>query len=110
MQFDLAAAMHSDTRMGTEGRKIRLIPQTLVPWQIALALVVLSGAPLLGRSFARLAGLNLGYVTDPLAVLHLAMPWRPWVTRCGGDQPQPTAADTARVGKCTERLVFDFHE
>src|SRR5258708_33488252 len=104
MQFDLAAAMHSDTRMGTEGRKIRLIRQTLVSWQIALALVVLSGATLLGRSFARLAGLNLGYVTDHLAVLHLAMPWRPWVTRCGGGPPQATPADTARAREWAARL------
>ncbi len=110
LRFDLSSPLRSDTRSGTEGRRLRKVRQTLVAWQIALALVVLAGATLLGRSFARLAGLNLGYPTDHLAVLHLAMPWRPWVTRCGGDKPQFSAADTARVGECTARLLFDFHD
>ncbi len=110
LRFDLASPLRSDARSGTEGRRLRSIRQALVAWQIALALVVLSGAALLGRSFARLAGLNLGYSTDRVSVLHLAMPWRPWVTRCGGDRPGLTAADSTRVGQCTDLAAFDFHD
>ncbi len=110
LRFDLASPIRSDARSGTEGRKLRRLRQALVAWQLALALVVVSGATLLGRSFARLAGLDMGYVTDHLAMLHVAMPWRSWVTRCGGDRPQQTAADSARVGSCTNQLLFDFHD
>ena len=110
LRLDLTSPIRSDARAGTEGRRLRRIRQALVAWQIALALVVLSGAALLGRSFARLAGLDLGYATDHLAVLHVAMPWRRWVAQCGGDRPGLTAADSARTGQCTDQRSFDFHD
>jgi predicted permease len=110
LRLDLASPMRSDTRGGTEGRTLRKIRQALVASQIAVALVVLAGAALLGRSFARLAGLNLGYATEHLTVLNVTMPWRRWVAQCGSETPTSTAADSARIGKCNYQLLFDFHD
>jgi putative ABC transport system permease protein len=110
LRFDPSSPLRSDPRAGTEGRRLRTIRQALVAWQIALALVVLSGAALLGRSFARLAGLNLGYATGHLSVLDVTMPWRRWVAQCGGNAPGSNAADSARIGECTDQLLFDYHD
>lgn len=110
LKFDLASPMRSDARAGTEGRNVRRVRQALVAWQIALALVVLAGAALVGRSFARLVGLNLGYTTDHVSVLNVTMPWRRWAAQCGSETPRSTPADSARIGRCFNQLLFDFHD
>jgi putative ABC transport system permease protein len=110
LRLDLAAPLRSDTRSGTEGRRLRRTRQALVAFQVALALIVLAGAGLLGRSFARLAGLNLGYATRHLSVLDVSLPWQAWFAQCGLNGPLRTAADSTRATACENAHDFDFHD
>ena len=75
LRFDLSTPLRSDTRSGTEGRRLRKVRQTLVASQIALAVVVLAGAGLLVRSLARLATMDMGYPTEQLTMLSVSLPW-----------------------------------
>jgi len=68
----LASPLRFDSRAGTETRARRRVRHALVASQIALALVMLAGAGLLGRSLARLQGISLGYNPDRLSLLAIA--------------------------------------
>jgi predicted permease len=107
---DLASSLRSDTRSGTEGRKMRQVRRALVASQVALALIVLAGAGLLGRSFARLAGLDLGWAPQHLSVLEVSLPWRGWDAHCRAAGPLVTAADSTRNSKCVDAFSFDYHD
>ena len=67
--------LRRDARSGMETRRRRLTRQWLVASQVALALVMLSGACLLARSLLGLEHLPLGYQTAHLSVLSLALDW-----------------------------------
>ena len=66
-----ASPLRLDTRSGTATRQRRRVRQWLVASQVALALVMLTGAGLLSRSLVRLQTLKLGYRTDHLIILNL---------------------------------------
>jgi putative ABC transport system permease protein len=68
-----ASPLRLDTRSGTATRQRRRVRQLLVASQVALALVMLTGAGLLARSLARLQTLKLGYRTDHVIVLNLVI-------------------------------------
>jgi predicted permease len=70
----LASPLRLDSRSGTETRGRRRVRQSLVGAQIALALVLLTGAGLLVRSLERLVHLDLGFRRDHLAILSFAFP------------------------------------
>ncbi|MEP6833238.1 MAG: ABC transporter permease [Gemmatimonas sp.] len=70
----LVSSLRADSRTGTESRVRRTARRALVASQIALALVMLAGAGLLGRTLARLQGLSLGYQPDNLALLSVSFP------------------------------------
>src|SRR5207248_478912 len=86
------------------------VRRTLVASQIAVALVLLSGAGLLVRSFARLSGLDMGFATSHLSVLGVSMPWDKWVAWCGGAPPKVDSAATNRFRKCMDGWTFQFHD
>jgi len=65
--------LRRDVRSGMETRRRRRTRQWLVASQVALALVMLSGAGLLARSLLGLEHLRLGYQTAHLSVLSLAV-------------------------------------
>jgi predicted permease len=65
----IASPLRFDSRSGTESRRRRLLRQTLVASQVALAMVMLAGAALLARSLERLQRQNMGFVADHLAIL-----------------------------------------
>ena len=69
---ELASPLRYDSRAGMETRARRRVRQALVASQVALALVMLAGAALLGRSLDRLQGISLGYNPDGLSLLSLA--------------------------------------
>ena len=69
---DLTAMLNEGGRTGTSGRISRAIRESLVIFEIAIAVVVLIGAGLLMRSFVRLRATNLGF--DPSGVLTLRLP------------------------------------
>jgi putative ABC transport system permease protein len=71
---DAASQLRLDTRSGRSTRGRRTLRQVLVGAQVALALILLAGAGLLGRSLQRLQSLNLGFRADHLSVLFVTVP------------------------------------
>ena len=108
VRFDVSSQLRADARSGAGGRRLGGLRRALVASQIGLALVLLSGASLLMRSFARLAGLDMGFATSHLSVLGVSMPWDKWVASCG-TPPQADSVATKRSGKCVEGRMFRFH-
>src|SRR5215207_881689 len=72
----LATPLRFDARIGSETSRRRLVRQTLVASQMALAMVLLGGAALLGRSLARLQSQDTGFESD-----HLSVVWYSWNAR-----------------------------
>ena len=64
-----------DARGGNDSRRRRRVRHGLVAAQIALAVVMLAGAGLLGRTLQRLEQLDLGYTAGHLSILELSIPW-----------------------------------
>ena len=110
VRFDLSSQVRADARSGAGGRRLRGVRRALVASQIALALVLLSGAGLLMRSFARLSGLDMGFPTSHLSVLGVSMPWDKWVASCGGAPPQADSVATKRFQKCADGWMFLLHD
>jgi predicted permease len=73
---DLASPLRLDSRTGSETRRRRIVRQTLVTSQIALAVLMLGGAGLLARSLARLERQDTGFESD-----HLSVAWYSWNVR-----------------------------
>jgi putative ABC transport system permease protein len=71
----LASTLRLDSRSGTGTRQGRRVRQLLVASQVALAVVLLAGAGLLLRSLQRLERLDLGYNTEHLSIVELAVPF-----------------------------------
>ena len=69
-----SAALRSDARAGGGVGHRRMLASGSVSSQIALAVVMVAGALLLGRSLARLQSLDLGYVPERLSLLRLDGP------------------------------------
>jgi predicted permease len=109
VRFDLSSPLRSDTRSGTEGRRLRKVRQSLVASQIALAVVVLAGAGLLVRSVQRLASIDMGYSTSHLAMINFSLPWRQYADDCKPKQLS-TRADTVLWGECAYSMNFAAHE
>ncbi len=110
LRFDLSSPLRSDTRSGTEGRRLRKVRQALVASQLALAVVVLAGAGLLVRSLARLASMDMGYPTDHLTMLNVSLPWRTYANDCRPTGTVLTAADTTAWSRCADKVNFAAHE
>ena len=89
---ELATPLRFDSRAGTETRARRRVRHALVASQVALALVMLAGATLLGRSLERLQGIALGYNPDRLSLLSIAFPGNAYTDSAGNiDQPRLNA-------------------
>jgi putative ABC transport system permease protein len=69
-----ATMLRMDARSGRESPSRRRARRLLVASQVALALMMLSGAALLGRSLARLQRLDLGYTPSELSILAMSLP------------------------------------
>ncbi len=110
LRFDLASPLRSDTRGGTEGKRVRKVRHTLVASQIALAVIVLAGAGLLVRSLERLASLDLGYETEHLTMLSTAMPWRDFLAECRPAAATLSAADSVNWSMCNAERNFAAHD
>jgi putative ABC transport system permease protein len=68
----LQSPLRRDGRSGAETKRRRVTRQWLVASQVALALVMLSGAGLLARSLERLERIELGYNAGHLSILSTA--------------------------------------
>ena len=71
---ELQDVLRSGTRQSGASRRFRLGTEALVIGQVALALVVLSAAGLLARSFMKLERADLAFDPAKLAVVELALP------------------------------------
>lgn len=71
---DLATPLRHDARAGGVGRGHRDLRRWCVATQVAIALVLLSGAGLLTHSLERLEHIDLGYRADHLSLLTLTPP------------------------------------
>ena len=65
---DLLSALTSGTRSASAGKRSTTLRQTFVVLELALALVLLVGAGLLGKSFARLMAVDTGF--RPVGLVH----------------------------------------
>jgi len=72
-RVDPGEALRAGTRQ-TMGRRIRLVGELLVATQVGLAVVALSAAALVARSFANLQGTELRFDAGQLMVAELALP------------------------------------
>ena len=75
MSGNPATLLRLDARSGSATRRRRRFRQTLVASQIALALILLAGAGLLGRSLQRLQSIDLGLRPEHLSVLSFSWPF-----------------------------------
>jgi predicted permease len=113
-----ASPLRYDSRAGTETRARRRMRQALVASHVALALVMLAGAALLGRSLERLQGLALGYDPNHLSLLSVAFPPSLYSDSAGkvdqdrlnalGDQLAPAYRAVPGVTGVTQMLVPPF--
>jgi putative ABC transport system permease protein len=69
-----SGALAGGRRWGTEGRTQRRIKDVLVAGQLALAVLILTSAGLVGRSLMRLQQLDMGYATERMLVAQLGWP------------------------------------
>ena len=115
---ELASPLRYDSRAGTETRARRRMRHALVASQVSLALVMLAGAALLGRSLERLQGLSLGYDPNHLSLLSVAFPPSLYNDASGkvdqnrlnalGDQLAPVYRVIPGVTGVTQMLVPPF--
>jgi predicted permease len=82
---DLQQVLRSDTRQSA-GRRSRLVTETLVAGQMALALLVLSSAGLIARSLIKLETATLSFDPSHLLIGELALPVEQF-----GDTPKQLA-------------------
>jgi putative ABC transport system permease protein len=75
-RIDLANALREEGRGSSASTRAKLVQRSLVISQIAFAMVLLTGATLLFRSFVSLANRPLGFVTDEVASGQLTLPRR----------------------------------
>src|SRR5207249_11400734 len=71
---DVGSMLRADSRTGRETRGRARVRRTLVAAQVALALVMLSGAGLLIRSLQRLENIDLGYAPEHVGLFVIAYP------------------------------------
>jgi predicted permease len=75
-RIDLSNALREEGRGASASRRARFVQRSLVIVQIAFAMVLLTGATLLFRSFVSLANRPLGFVTQEVASGQLTLPRR----------------------------------
>lgn len=78
------AAVRSDSRGGTSNRAAQRLRHAFIVAQIALALVLLSGAGMLGLSLERAMAVSPGFRADHVLTSQISVPWssyRNWSDR-----------------------------
>ena len=75
-RIDLSNALREEGRGASASKRARIVQRSLVITQIAFAMVLLTGATLLFRSFISLANRPLGFDTEQIATGQLTLPRR----------------------------------
>jgi len=89
------SGLRADSRSGTSSASTQQMRRWLVAAQMALALVILTGAALFARSLARLESMPLGYSADHLSILTF-------------DGPRSAMPTPERVATIAKALVTRF--
>jgi len=71
----LGNALQSESRGGTSGRGAQLLRHGFIVSQIALALILLAGAGLLGLSLQRVMAISPGFQSDHVLTGQILLPW-----------------------------------
>ena len=71
----LGNALQSESRGGTSGRSAQLLRHGFIVSQIALALILLAGAGLLGLSLQRVMAISPGFQSDHVLTGQILLPW-----------------------------------
>jgi predicted permease len=87
-RIDLNGAMRTGTG-ASEGRRPRQLRRALVAFDVALALVLLAGASLLLRSFAKVLAVDPGFRTEGALTMRIALPTP--AMQDGGDEQRQRA-------------------
>src|SRR5678816_4722804 len=74
-QGNVASSLRLGARTGHESRRRRVVRQTLVASQVALALVMLASAALLARSLGRLQGDDIGFDRQQVLAVSFTPDW-----------------------------------
>jgi putative ABC transport system permease protein len=88
-------ALRAGARSGADSRPRRWVRRALVATQVALTVVMLTGAGLLGRTLSRLQSIDLGYQPDHLSILSFT-----WFTG-----PQERLTTPAQMTQTVKDLV-----
>jgi putative ABC transport system permease protein len=72
--YNLAESLHSGTRGSSTGRRARWLTDAMIVLEVALALILLAGAGLMLRGFARLSDVDPGFRKDGVVSVMLALP------------------------------------
>lgn len=75
-RIDLSNALREESRGASASKRARMVQRSLVITQIAFAMVLLTGATLLFRSFVSLANRPLGFDTEQIATGQITLPRR----------------------------------
>jgi putative ABC transport system permease protein len=94
----VGSALREGIRGGTGGRRAQRMRRTLVAAQIALVVVLLTGAGLLIRSFLHLQRVDLGFRPDHLLTMRFSMPGAKYPT------PQARAAFQSSLLERTRQI------
>ncbi len=76
----LASALQSETRGGTSGRAAQCLRHSFIVAQVGLAMVLLAGAGLLGRSLERVMALSPGFRPDHVLSGQISLPSKNYPT------------------------------
>lgn len=74
VRSDLQNLIRSGSGGGLQTRSVRLGNQALIVWQAAMAMIVIAGAGLLGRTLWNLQSADLGFVGEELVVANVHLP------------------------------------
>ena len=100
----LSSLMGADGRSATGSRVRHGVRRALVVSQVALALVLVSGAALFARSFQRLSAVNPGFDADHALAFRLTMPAAAYpTTNDAADDSRGRVACAARGARRDER-------
>jgi putative ABC transport system permease protein len=93
-RLDLNQSLREDSQSATAGAHRSALRQTMVIAEVALALVLLAGAGLLGRSFTRMMQVDLGFRPENVLKLTAALP----ATQYKDDQQKAAFIERALEG------------
>jgi putative ABC transport system permease protein len=72
--YNLAESLQSGTRGSSTGRRARVLTDAMIVLEVALALMLLTGAGLMMRGFSRLSDVDPGFRKDGVVSVMLALP------------------------------------